>query len=103
VTNPTIILVNVADLPDPNDSQGRSYRQVNAAKTHKIPVGTLVEIETGARLFVVFQGRDCDQEPLYWLSPEADDTERADTRFGNRLWIGGYGEDSLTVVGVGAR
>ncbi len=65
---------------------------------HAIPIGTLVEIDTGARLFVVYQGRDCDQTPLYWLSPKVDDTERSDNRFANPLWIGGYPEHSFTIV-----
>lgn len=47
------MFVNVADLPDPNDSDGRTYREVNLAKTHNIPLGTLVELDNGARLFVI--------------------------------------------------
>ena len=65
-------MINIADLRDPDDPQGRSYRQVNADRTHGIPVGALVEIiDTGVRMFVVWHGRDCDQTPLYWLSPGA--------------------------------
>lgn len=91
------ILVNVADLRDPNDPRGRSYRQVNAERQHGIPLGALVELESGERLCVVLLGRDCDQTPLYWLSlkdwsEEPNDFIRAGKRFG------GYGEENLTVI-----
>ena len=92
-------MINVADLIDPKDPQRRSYRQVNAEIQHTIPVGTLVEvISTGIRLFVVYHGRDCDQTPLYWISPDKDDTVQGNTIFANRGWIGGYMESSLRVL-----
>lgn len=90
--------LNVADLRDPTDPAGRSYRQVNADKTHKIPIGSLVELPTGARMFVVYQGRDCDMTPLYWLSAKRDDTEHDRPGFANRGWYGGVDEESLCVV-----
>jgi hypothetical protein len=31
-------MIPISDLRDPSDPQGRSYREVNAAKTHKYPV-----------------------------------------------------------------
>ena len=84
-----VTMINVADLKDPDDQQGRSYRQVNAEKTHAVPIGTLVELETGVRLFVVLHTRDCDQTPLYSLGvAESDNT-----------WLDhGYDENSITVV-----
>lgn len=93
-------IIMVADLPDPNDPQGRSYRQVNAEKTHAIALGALVELETGARLFVVMRGRDCDQTPLYWLAGNMPEFEahEAGYRWERMKWIGGYGEESLVVV-----
>lgn len=95
-------IVNVADLRDPSDPQGRSYRQVNAEKTHGIPVGALVELESGARLFVVLQGRDCDQTPLYWLAVEMLEATEAEEpeyfRWQKLKWVGGYAEESLTVI-----
>jgi hypothetical protein len=96
-------LINVADLRDPSDPAGRSYRQVNAEKTHQIALGALVELESGARLFVVKLGRDCDQTPLYWLAADmprpTDETEEPTYhRHQMTKWIGGYGEDSLTVI-----
>jgi len=86
--------INIADLKDPEDKQGRSYRQVNAAKKHNITIGSLVEVESGARLFVVEHTRDCDQAPLYTLSPEQE-------TYNNTLlskWVYGYGEEYLTVI-----
>ncbi len=96
----------LADLVDPKDPAGRTYRQVNAAKTHAIPLGALVELrpdpdgpETdGVRLYVVFLGRDCDQTPLYWLSPHSDDTQEERPGQAGRKWVGGYAEESLSIV-----
>ena len=94
----TVICFNVADLKDPNDSAGRSYRQVNAEKTHSIPIGALVELEhTGERLYVVLQGRDCDQTPLYWLSTQDNLAERNEL-IRNSKRFGGYMEENLTVI-----
>lgn len=88
-----ITFINVVDCVDPNDPAGRTYRQVNAATRHAIPIGTLVELDSGARLFVVKHTRDCDQEPLYSLAttPEEDDLS---------CWLHGYGERGLKVVRV---
>ncbi len=84
---------------DPNDPDGRSYKQINAEKEHQIPIGSLVEdIETGIRMFVVLHTRDCDMTPLYWLAPDKDDTERDYPNFANRKWDGGYPESSLVVI-----
>jgi hypothetical protein len=92
------IFVNIADLKNPSDPQGRSYREVNLAKTHGIPVGTLVELRQGARLFVVHHHRDCDGTPLYAMSHDRDDTVKHDERFHNSNWVHGYPEGSLKVV-----
>jgi hypothetical protein len=93
-------IINVADLKDPNDPQGRSYREVNAAQQHKYPVGTLVEKEDGCRAWVVKHSRDCDRTPLYVLSLEKDDTEPRYDSIGlaNHGWSGGWSEESLTPV-----
>ena len=92
-------LINIADLRDPNDPQGRSYRQVNAERQHQIPIGALVEVvSTGVRLFVVYHSRDCDQTPLYSLCHDAGDTELERTDFYNRKWANGYPEESLKVI-----
>lgn len=70
----TMNFIILADCKDPDDTLGRTYREVNAAKTHNIQIGALVEVgdedypgeDDGIRLWVVFQGRDCDQTPMYW-------------------------------------
>ena len=95
--------VMISDLVDPADPEGRSYRQVNNAKKHGIPVGALVEIKwdewfgngmswkVHARLRVARHTRDCDGTPLYTLSrwlPYAAETG------GHH----GFTEDSLKVV-----
>ena len=85
---------NVADLMDPSDHQGRTYRQVNAEKTHAIPIGALVELETGERLRVMMHTRDCDQTPLYSLGVTGDDEDE----IGKMKWHHGYSEDGLVEV-----
>ena len=92
--------INVADLVDPDDPSGRTYRQVNALKSHGIPIGTLVELENGARLFVVKHTRDCDQTPLYSLCADQDDTEQEREGFSNYGWVNGYSEEDLKKVGI---
>lgn len=84
--------VNIADLKDPNDLQGRSYREVNAEKLHNIPIGALVELENGARAFVVQHTRDCDQTPLYSLAIDPDPEQH---KFST---CHGYDEESLKEV-----
>ncbi len=95
---------NVADLVCPDDPQGRTYRQINAAKTHAIPVGALVELNDpdgyshGVRLFVVYHDRDCDQTPLYYMSCRDDDTKQKRPGFRNDSWTGGWPEEALKVI-----
>lgn len=65
-------IINVADLVDPGDFQGRTYRQINSELKHQFAVGDLIELTKyegykGVRLYVVEQTRDCDQTPLYNL------------------------------------
>jgi hypothetical protein len=93
-----IEIVNVADLEDPNDPDGRSYRDVNAEKVHEIPLGTFVELQDGCRAWVVSLGRDCDQTPLYWLSLDKDDTRQILPKMSNPGWNGGYSADSLQIL-----
>ena len=92
------IVINIADLRDPNDPDGSTYREVNLSLEHNIPVGTLVELEDGVRLWVVYHSRDCDGTPLYELSPEKDDTIMDVKGFKNRKWFGGFSEESLSLV-----
>lgn len=92
------IMVRISDLRDPNDPQGRSRREVNAAKTHKYPVGALVEYNHGVRLWVVHHARDCDQTPLYCLSADPTDTEIEREGFYNATWVKGIAEQYLTFI-----
>ena len=83
-------LINVADLVDPKDPQGRTYRQVNAELKHIIPLGTLVELKTGERLVVMKYTRDCDQTPLYSIGRRDSITN----------WIHGFAEEDLKVISL---
>ena len=65
-------VINIADLTDPEDKQGRTYREVNNAKVHFYAIDTLVQLECGARLHVEKHTRDCDGTPLYTLSDRTD-------------------------------
>lgn len=88
--------INIADLP--SDVEGKSWRQKNSETSHNIPIGSLVELPSGVRLFVVHHGRDCDMTPLYYLCSDKDDTVQERENFMNRAWDGGYGEDYLKVI-----
>jgi hypothetical protein len=90
--------IHIADLACSGDPDGRSYRQVNLAKVHAIPIGTLVEMKRGVRLFVVHHHRDCDGTPLYAMSADPDDTIQEDDRFHNQKWVHGWPEEALKVV-----
>lgn len=64
------VIVNVADLMEAN---GKTWRENNLAKEHKIGIGRLVEvISSGLRLYVFGHGRDCDGTPLYHLTADVD-------------------------------
>ncbi len=86
--------INVADLVDPTDPQGRSYREINNAKSHKFKVGDLVEIDGGVRLFIAKQTRDCDGTPLYCLTHEV----LGEFPYDQRYWFYGICEDGMTLV-----
>jgi hypothetical protein len=95
-------LVNVADLVDPET--GKTWRQLNMEKQHVIRTGSLVEVcASGVRLFVAWQGRDCDGTPLYWLTPDADavrydNTHAPHSEWGRGSYIGGYSDVALRVI-----
>ena len=86
--------INITDLKDPNDTQGRSYREVNAGKLHKIPINAIVELKSGARAFVVKHTRDCDQTPLYSLAIDSDPEQHKFSM------CHGYGEESLKQITI---
>lgn len=91
-------IINIADLKDPNDPQGRTYRQVNKSKKHKFKIGQLIELENGVRLFIAKQTRDCDGTPLYSLSTDEDDIEQRNDGSANYKWLHGYDEDNMKAV-----
>ena len=79
-------MINIADLIDPEDTQGRSYREVNLSTNHNLKIADLVELDSGARLFIALLRRDCDGTPLYSLTPDF------------RTEIHGYAEGSLKKI-----
>lgn len=91
-------MINIADVKDPGDPHGRTYREVNNAMAHKYDVGQLVEIDHGVRVFVAKQARDCDGTPLYCLTPRKDDYTQEREGFANSNWINGWPEDSMKAV-----
>jgi hypothetical protein len=117
-------IIMASDIVEEN---GKTIRQNNLERAHKIPIGALVEIISaddpldveptrGLRLFVVHHSRDCDGSPLYSLSfsrkaqeklEEVDKNADALRRDGLYVMchsraqgalLGGYDEDSLTVI-----
>lgn len=64
-------MIFVGDIVEEN---GKTWKENNLAIEHKIPLGTLCEVNweggeyNGIRLFVVRHERDCDGTPLYGLS-----------------------------------
>ena len=82
------------EFNDPDDPQGRTYKEINTTKLHNIPLGTLVECaESGIRLFVGRHTKDCDGTPLYALTNTRPDDEPA-----NRFYLHGYAEESLKAI-----
>ena len=92
-------LIIIADLPDPKDPDGRSFREVNRATNHSIQIGTLVELDNGVRAFVATHARDCDETPIYSLSPIDPVNEPEDNELiFRRHLFGPYGIESFTVI-----
>lgn len=88
----------IHNLKDPTNKQNRTYREVNFEKKHNIPLGKLVELSSGVRLFVVSHNRDCDGTPLYSLCHDREDIIRKCQGFANPAWTNGYTEDSLKEI-----
>ena len=88
----------IHDLVDRSDPRGRTIREVNLAREHLYPIGSLVEVEgnsdwnsnDGQRLYVAAHNRDCDGSPLYGLAFNLD--SHPDT------WVYGIGETALHLV-----
>lgn len=98
-----VVLMNISDI---EDEDGTTIKERNMKLGHAIELGALVELQSGVRLFVVHQGRDCDKSPLYWLSPTPeplyfnnDIYERHIIRECLRRQVeGGYADRELTVI-----
>lgn len=81
-------MISISDLKDPDDYQGRTYREVNNSTQHSFDAGDLVELENGVRLFVSKQTRDCDGTPLYSMSHKSNGDAS----------LHGFSEDDLRLV-----
>lgn len=90
-------IINIADVKDLDDPKGRTYRQVNNARTHRFGLGVLVELENGVRLFTAKHARDCDGTPLYCLTPESREPGD-DFPLNELLWVHGHSEDGMKAV-----
>ena len=90
-----IQFINIADLVNPHT--GKTYREENAELKHKIPIGSLVELDTGVRLFVVHHSRDCDMTPLYSLCAEIE-SDYEDEFYAKMKWHNGYSEENLRTI-----
>lgn len=89
-----------ADVVD--KETGKTLRELNNEKEHKIPVGTLVEViqepplsGNGLRLHVIEHSRDCDGTPLYTLGVAG--STWTDEKFVHNGFTG-YSEYSLKVI-----
>lgn len=96
-------MINVADLVE--EKSGKTYRQLNNEKTHKFPLGALVEYrpeegyKNGFRAFVVKQSRDCDGTPGYYFSLDPTDTVQHTRNMINVGWTGLFTfEDSIMLI-----
>lgn len=76
-------------VPNIVEANGKTVRENNLALAHKIPLGTLVEVNInysehhGIRMYVCHHGRDCDGTPLYSLWPSNDISRYVDDVQGN--------------------
>jgi hypothetical protein len=79
--NESVQMVDINSIIIPET--GKNYRQTNLQKVHTVSLGSLVELETGVRLFVVEHVRDFDGTPLYNLCHDKDWEEGEDIQLGN--------------------
>ena len=93
-------MANIFIVHDIVEENGKTIRENNMDLEHKIPIGSLVELPDGERLFVCRHSRDCDGTPLYEMTMKGDigkDWANLNTRiYGNLL--SGYSEDSLKLI-----
>ena len=86
-----IMLQNIADLDSGN---GKTYREINNETNHRFEIGQLVELDSGVRLFVAKQSRDCDGTPMYVLTSEM----KGEHPLNQTKFIYGYAEENLKDV-----
>jgi len=100
-------IVNVADIKD--TKTGKTWREENGEKTHKIPLDALVEVipwehgtHNGVRGYVSGHGRDCDGTPLYSITMEKGlRVDKYGPEFIHLIraaFTGGFSEESLKVI-----
>jgi len=83
--------MNTIFVADVVENNGLTIRENNMKTEHKIPLGSLVEVnipyieEHGVRLFVVSHERDCDGTPLYTLSLFQMKTKKAPSKSSNKI------------------
>jgi hypothetical protein len=72
----------------------------NCEMEHKFPIGSLVEIRNGVRLFVIMHTRDCDGTPLYVLTAFKEDLENIawSEKHKSHNFIGGISEEEMRLV-----
>jgi len=91
------------------ESNGKTVRENNLNREHRIPIGTLVEVnipycsQHGIRMFVCEHTRDCDGTPMYALYYDNNMDALTFIKGANfnmyRAMISdGFYEDSLTVI-----
>ena len=106
MTNKNLQIVKVSDIIEEN---GKTIRENNLAKKHKIPLYSLVEInvedgneDNGVRLFVVNHSRDCDGMPLYNLGMLSDKDRESLDSYGPHCfphkWFNGFSKNCLKVI-----
>ncbi len=68
------LIINIADLTDPSDDLGRSYREVNNSRPHKYKLGQKfcwLDENEGTRYGMITRlTRDCDGTPLYTITED---------------------------------
>lgn len=81
--NEVIKMVDINSIVLPET--GKTSRQTNLEKKHNIPLGSLVELDNGVRLFVVGHPRDFDGTPLYNLCFDKDWKEEENYKLGDQV------------------
>jgi hypothetical protein len=84
--NETVQMIDINSVVMPET--GKTARQINLEKVHTVPLGSLVELETGVRLFVVEHVRDFDGTPLYNLCHDKNWEEGEDVELGDSILPG---------------